>query len=191
MTKRGLEILCHAIGVQTTREWAEISRGKAPYRNRYRPGGEAIAECEALEASGLMLSSDGMFYVTPAGLEVVGSRAPMKAITICQPYAELIARGEKRIENRTWPTSYRGPIAIHAGKSKAWLNGDPGDDVLVFGAVVAIADLVGCKRVEDLVGQWAEHAHAHGPWCWMLSKVRRLEPPVPARGAQGLWEWTR
>ena len=28
----------------------------------------------------------------------------MKALTVCQPYAELIARGEKPIENRTWPT---------------------------------------------------------------------------------------
>lgn len=35
----------------------------------------------------------------------------MKALTIHQPYAELIRRGEKVIENRTWPTSYRGPLA--------------------------------------------------------------------------------
>ena len=44
----------------------------------------------------------------------------MKVITICQPYAELILLGEKRVENRTWPTNYRGTIGIHAGKSKAW-----------------------------------------------------------------------
>lgn len=48
----------------------------------------------------------------------------MKALTICQPYAELIARGDKPIENRTWPTHYRGPLLIHAGKSRAWLDGD-------------------------------------------------------------------
>lgn len=41
----------------------------------------------------------------------------MKAITIRQPWAGLIAVGEKVYETRSWPTKYRGPIAIHAGKS--------------------------------------------------------------------------
>ncbi|GAA0382501.1 ASCH domain-containing protein [Paenibacillus motobuensis] len=40
----------------------------------------------------------------------------MKAITIHQPWATLIALGEKRFETRSWPTKYRGLIAIHAGK---------------------------------------------------------------------------
>ena len=39
----------------------------------------------------------------------------MKALSIRQPYAYLILIGVKRIENRTWPTLYRGPLAIHAG----------------------------------------------------------------------------
>jgi activating signal cointegrator 1 len=41
----------------------------------------------------------------------------MKAITVHQPYATLIAIGAKRYETRSWPTQYRGPIAIHAGKN--------------------------------------------------------------------------
>lgn len=41
----------------------------------------------------------------------------MKAITIHQPYATLIAIGAKQYETRSWPTRYRGPIAIHAGKT--------------------------------------------------------------------------
>ena len=40
----------------------------------------------------------------------------MKAITIMQPWASLIASGDKLYETRSWPTKYRGPIAIHAGK---------------------------------------------------------------------------
>jgi hypothetical protein len=39
----------------------------------------------------------------------------MKAITIRQPWAQLIAAGLKTIETRSWPTKYRGPLAIHAG----------------------------------------------------------------------------
>lgn len=38
----------------------------------------------------------------------------MKAITIWQPWASLLACGEKRYETRGWATKYRGPIAIHA-----------------------------------------------------------------------------
>lgn len=41
---------------------------------------------------------------------------PMKALSIRQPWAWLIASGFKDIENRNWPTSFRGPVLIHAGK---------------------------------------------------------------------------
>lgn len=43
----------------------------------------------------------------------------MKAITLWQPYASLIAFGAKPHETRSWGTSYRGPIAIHAGLKPA------------------------------------------------------------------------
>lgn len=39
----------------------------------------------------------------------------MKALTLTQPWATLVAIGAKRIETRSWPTKYRGPLAIHAG----------------------------------------------------------------------------
>jgi len=41
----------------------------------------------------------------------------MKAISLLQPWATLVAIGAKRIETRSWCTSYRGPLAIHASKS--------------------------------------------------------------------------
>ena len=41
----------------------------------------------------------------------------MKAITILQPWASLIACGAKHYETRSWQTKHRGEIAIHAGKS--------------------------------------------------------------------------
>ena len=33
----------------------------------------------------------------------------MKALSVPQPWAEVIARGEKTIEVRTWSTKHRGP----------------------------------------------------------------------------------
>ena len=40
----------------------------------------------------------------------------MKALTLTQPWATLVAIGAKRIETRSWSTKYRGPLAIHAAK---------------------------------------------------------------------------
>lgn len=45
------------------------------------------------------------------------SRNNMKAITVTQPFATLIALGYKRFETRSWSTKYGGEIAIHAGAS--------------------------------------------------------------------------
>ena len=41
----------------------------------------------------------------------------MKALSIKQPWADLVVLGIKRIENRTWKSNYRGPLAIHASKT--------------------------------------------------------------------------
>jgi hypothetical protein len=42
--------------------------------------------------------------------------ATMKVISIRQPWASLIVIGAKDVENRTWPTRYRGPVLIHASQ---------------------------------------------------------------------------
>jgi len=41
----------------------------------------------------------------------------MKALSVRQPWAWLIANNLKPIENRTWPTRYRGAFLIHAGQT--------------------------------------------------------------------------
>ena len=40
----------------------------------------------------------------------------MKALSIKQPYAELILQGKKKIELRKWNTNFRGEFLIHASK---------------------------------------------------------------------------
>lgn len=59
---------------------------------------------------------------------------------------------------------------------------------MVFGAVIATAELVDCVRVESLREPLASSDHANGPWCWILSNVQRM-PPLARRGAQGLWDF--
>lgn len=121
----------------------------------------------------------------------------MKALTICQPYAELIVRGEKRVENRTWPTRHRGQMYVHAGKSRAWFDDDEHLMFMLgrmpaFGSVVAIVDLIDCVQYNntsfDKYPWLAEHAHAHGPWCWIIGPNVTPIGPWPYRGAQGLFD---
>lgn len=80
--------------------------------------------------------------------------ARVKVLTLTQPWATLVAIGAKRLETRSWRTSYRGPLAIHAAKGpdktgavvqtpffstlKA-VDLDPMD--LPHGAIVAVCEL--------------------------------------------------
>lgn len=126
----------------------------------------------------------------------------MKALTICQPYAHLIVHGEKRVENREWPTPYRGPLLIHAGKSRDWMDFDEEaefsalGDPLVFGALVGVAELSDVLHIDRILSgeydaryPWLrEHEHTNGTWCWVLDDVKRFSEPTPWRGAQGLWD---
>jgi activating signal cointegrator 1 len=119
----------------------------------------------------------------------------MKFLTVIQPYAEMLARGPdvKPVENRKWFTPYRGPIAVHAGLNRSWL--EPEDIAkypsMVFGAVVCVGRLVACL---DLYEPWPErfdrlrtHDEVSGPYCLVIENMRRLLKPVYCRGAQGLW----
>jgi hypothetical protein len=125
----------------------------------------------------------------------------MKALTVCQPYAEMLARGPdvKPVENRSWPTRYRGLLAIHAGKSQSWLADGDADQYpgMAFGAFVAVGRLIGSpeyERLSDWKAEWMairSHPETGGPFCWILVEMRRLAQPVPCRGAQGLWDVPR
>jgi hypothetical protein len=129
----------------------------------------------------------------------------MKALTISQPFASLIADGAKWVENRRWETFYRGPLLIHAGKGTQYLDADELRDYPA-GCVVAVCDLAACLHVDkirimdDSVDRksvikgtrrnWSEiarHEHTEGPFCFVLENVRKLPQPIPFRGAQGLW----
>jgi len=38
----------------------------------------------------------------------------MKCLSVSQPYADLIVKGKKTIELRTWNTKFRGEFLVHA-----------------------------------------------------------------------------
>lgn len=136
----------------------------------------------------------------------------MKALSIHQPWAELIVAHArelplpftpKRVENRRWATEYRGPLLIHATKSRRLLG--PGTlatlPKIAFGAIVGVADLVDCVPFRNRVsvsgcevtaqGKWdwlESDPYADGPWCWILENARRFATPIPYCGRQRLFD---
>ncbi len=115
----------------------------------------------------------------------------MKAISIRQPWAALIISGEKDIENRTWPTRYRGPLLIHAAQKVEPAVFDEvaqrfgirvSLDETKFGGIIGMVDLVGC--VERSSSPWFA---GKGHYGWILRNPRPL-PFVSLRGRLGLFE---
>jgi hypothetical protein len=109
----------------------------------------------------------------------------VKTLSIRQPFASAILTGDKPIEYRSWSTKHRGLLAIHASSSKAdmgretregWLEEFPGladeFDRLPFGAVIGVAELVGCEPSEEYEGMFE----------WELANPRRLVTPIKAKG---------
>jgi hypothetical protein len=133
----------------------------------------------------------------------------MKAITVHQPWAALLAHGVKRYETRGWSTNYRGPIAIHAGKSKEGLDFLLHDELAYYvneaglsaeiqtlGAILAVGELTHIYRSEDMRDHLTDIEldlgnYADGRFGWEISNVQLLPAPVFVAGKQGLWEWAQ
>jgi hypothetical protein len=112
----------------------------------------------------------------------------MKALTIRQPWAWAILSGCKTVENRSYPTSYRGPLLIHAGASCASLidmlpNGTVVPDSLAFGCLLGTVELMDCVRVDEV----PPGPFVSGPWCWLLANPQPLKTPIPYVGRQRMF----
>lgn len=136
----------------------------------------------------------------------------MKVLTLTQPWATLVAIGAKQIETRSWRTYYRGPLAVHAAvgfpKWAADLSGrepfysvlsnalkaDP-RNMLPLGAILCVCNLTACKPTESIdlmpgfrsTNEYAFGDYSPNRWMWLLEDVRRLQQPIPVKGALGLW----
>jgi len=121
--------------------------------------------------------------------------------------------GVKKIETRSWYTSYRGPLAIHAAKRKPTTH-----DLLCFdrttlerdlsrvvdsgkvedlprGCVIGVCELLDCVPTESIREGISEVEfkygdYSDGRWAWLLDDVRQIEP-IPVRGCQRLWNWDK
>jgi hypothetical protein len=127
----------------------------------------------------------------------------LKALSLKQPFAWLIANGYLLVDDRSWGTQYRGPILIHASKGlyEAYYqhirsNTDvpiPERDKLEYGGVVGIADLVLCSKPGQLPAgisreQRAHFGGVHQEYYGFLFAQARPLPLMPCAGKLGIFE---
>jgi hypothetical protein len=119
----------------------------------------------------------------------------IRALTIRQPFPELILRRRKPYEIRSWKTNYRGPLLIHsAAKVKTDCAKESGlkPETLatsVFVGVVALSDVRPYTRADSkllnqkrAIGGWSP-----GHFSWVLKKPIRFARPIKANGKLGLF----
>jgi len=123
----------------------------------------------------------------------------MKAISLSEPMAWAVFNG-KPIENRTWPTSYRGRIIIHAAlswndKHYRWLVDNDnrlgirvplkhdffyGNLIGYFGALIGEVDIVDCVDHHDSL--WF-----FGPYGFVLANAQAYDKPIPYKGQRKIF----
>ncbi len=119
----------------------------------------------------------------------------MKALSLKQPWAELVVSGRKTIEIRKWNTHFRGKFLIHASKNTNKEREEEfGFQNLPTGCIVGKAILVEVKKYKTKVefdkdadkhfakGWWNEKAHG-----FILENAERLEP-IPLKGKLNFFE---
>ena len=119
----------------------------------------------------------------------------MKILAVRQPWAYLIVAGYKPVENRTWNTSYRGPLLIHASQAmepddfpmqREWIEtcGIVIPEDLPRGAIVGAATLTDVwdkKKFERPGIRWFE-----GPYGFKMEDAVEFAEPIPYRGQLGI-----
>lgn len=102
----------------------------------------------------------------------------MKALSIKQPWANMICSGEKTIETRLWHTPYRGELLIVSSKRPS---------IQPNGYALAVARLVDCRPMQ-LDDEAAACCDLYdGAYSWVLSGVQPIKL-IPVRGQLGLYD---
>lgn len=113
----------------------------------------------------------------------------MKALTLTQPWATLVAKGRKKIETRSWNTNYRGLLAIHAAKGfPSWAQQEcytnfflPAlfDDYdgrwqsLPTGAIVATCELIATQKIDEMDLIKGRRGWSKGSFIWYASEQEK------------------
>ena len=105
----------------------------------------------------------------------------MKAISIRQPWAQLVIEGIKDIENRNWFTKYRGKLYIHAAKTfekdaaEQLLKSHPYLKQIIFDSTKLLGCVIGHIEMKDCVqvhpSEWFQ-----GRYGFVLQNPEKIKP---------------
>jgi hypothetical protein len=119
-----------------------------------------------------------------------------RALSIRQPWAELILLGRKQYELRKWQTHHRGPLLIHAAKTVEVPEARSvglAVERLQTSAIIGQVDVVDCRPFTPEIAEEMRRARAYfGDWhpglsAWRLARPIRLAEPSPYRGMPGIF----
>jgi len=102
----------------------------------------------------------------------------MKALSIKQPWGNMIVSGEKTIETRKWKTDYRGILLLCSAREP---------DIAPAGCALAVAQLVDCRPMSVLDEPAARCRKYEGAFAWILEDIRPIKP-FPVRGELRLFD---
>ena len=128
----------------------------------------------------------------------------MKVLSLTEPYATLIKDGIKTIETRSWKTTYRGKLYIHASSTripKEYRNNKELMSLidlnnLNYGNIICSCDLVDCiEMTEEFVdniknnmkNEYITGIYVKGRYAWILKNIKVLDSPIQAKGHLGIW----
>ena len=116
------------------------------------------------------------------------------AISVRQPWAELLISGRKTIEVRSWAPEYRGRMWLHAGlKSDPELESEFGFKDLYRGGFVGSIELIAVVPItKERWMQWHDKHLDRGEYrsglaAWMVGAPRRFQVPVSGKGQLNLF----
>ncbi len=115
----------------------------------------------------------------------------MRALSIRQPWAWLVVNGFKDIENRTWSTSFRGRVYVHAGQRMVLEDYPEQREHIRRAGIVIPSDLprgaiIGEVTITDCTG-WSDSPWFCGPYGFALEDALAYSQPVPYRGQLGFF----
>ena len=98
----------------------------------------------------------------------------MRAISLKQPWANLVASGIKTIETRKWSTKYRGDLVICSSQNPKI---EPCGKAL---CIVELYNVRPMKREDERKACIKVYPKAYA---WFLRNLRLIDPPIPIRGS--------
>lgn len=132
----------------------------------------------------------------------------MKVLSLTEPFATLIKDGVKRVETRSWNTSYRGEFYIHASSTKIPKEWKDNSELMSlvksnsfsYGNIICKCKLVDCvymtnEYVEEMKNknpqEYISGIYEEGRYAWILDSIEVLSEPIKVKGHLGIWNYEK